>query len=323
MKTRILVATIAGTLLLSACDSEPAANRVVGELASDRVELTAEAAEPIIEILVVEGETVTAGQVLLRQDAARAQARFAEAEAALAQAQARLDELVRGPRSEQIAAARASVAGATDELEFRQSDYARVQKIHAQKLASPELLDRAKAAFDAAEANLNLRRAQLQELLTGTTVEELAQAENAVKVAAARRDLTEVDVARHATRAPVDGIVDSRLFEVGERPAPGQAMLIMLSGKQPYARVYVPEHLRVHVGPGMSANVFVDGLDDPLAGKLRWVASEAAFTPYFALTERDRGRLTFEAKVDFDVERQRLPDGVPVEVELVIGGSVQ
>lgn len=321
MNPRLLTAWIVSVLILSACDSSTDANGIVGELASDRIELTAEVAEPITDILVAEGAAVTAGQVLMRQDAARARARLAESDAVLGQAQARLDELVRGPRSEQIAAARANVEGAKDELEFRRSDFARVQKIHAQKLASPELLDRAKAALDAAEANEDLRRAQLQELLSGTTVEELAQAEQVLKQAAARRDLLTVDVERHDIKAPVDGIVDSRLFELGERPAPGQAMLIMLSGEQPYARVYVPEHLRVHVRVGMAATIHIDGLDEAIDGRVRWVASEPAFTPYFALTERDRGHLTYLAKVDINEVRERLPDGVPVEVDFLLGNS--
>jgi HlyD family secretion protein len=306
----------AGALALAACEAPTDEDRIVGELASDRIELTAEVGEPISEILVAEGETVTAGQVLIRQDTSRADARLAEAAAALGQAQARLDELVRGPRSEQISAARANVEGAKDELAFRRSDYARVQEIFDKKLASDELLDRARAALDAAQSNDKLRRAQLQELLTGTTVEELAQAENAVKQAAARRDLLAVDVARHSMIAPVDGIIDSRLFELGERPSPGQAVMVMLSGTQVYARVYVPEQLRVHVKPGSDATLFVDGLSEAIPGRVRWVASEAAFTPYFALTERDRGHLTYLAKIDISEQRDRLPDGVPVEVDL-------
>jgi HlyD family secretion protein len=306
----------AGALALAACEAPTDEDRIVGELASDRIELTAEVGEPISEILVAEGETVTAGQVLMRQDTSRADARLAEAAAALGQAQARLDELVRGPRSEQISAARANVEGARDELAFRRSDYARVQEIFDKQLASDELLDQAKAALDAAQSNDKLRRAQLQELLTGTTVEELAQAESAVKQAAARRDLLAVDVARHSMIAPVDGIVDSRLFELGERPSPGQAVMVMLSGTQVYARVYVPEQLRVHVKPGSDATLFVDGLSEAIPGRVRWVASEAAFTPYFALTERDRGHLTYLAKIDISEQRDRLPDGVPVEVDL-------
>jgi len=321
MKFQRWLMVVVSTLVLSACDSSTETGRFVGELASDRMELTAEVAEPIVEILVAEGETVSKGQVLMRHDAQRATARLAEADAALGQMQARLDELVRGPRSEQIAAARANVGGAADELTFRRADYARVQEIFAKKLASPELLDRAKAALDAAEANSKLRRAQLQELLSGTTIEQLAQAEQAVKQAAARRDLLEVDLSRHDITAPVDSVVDSRLFELGERPAPGQVVLILLPDEQPYARVFVPEHLRVQVSAGMPAVIYVDGLGTAIEGRVRWVASEAAFTPYYALTERDRGHLTYLAKVDIVEARERLPDGVPVEVDLMLSDS--
>ena len=316
MKTK-LTALVALTLLAS-CAADENPNLVVGELASDRHDLTAEVSEPILSIAISEGEVVVAGQILIEQDSTRATARLAEAAAALAQHQARLDELVRGPRSEQITAARANVEGATQEFEFRQSELTRVKEVHARGLASPDLLDRARAALDAAEANLKLRLAQLEERLAGTTIEELAQAEQAVKQAAARRDNAMVDVERHTLRAPVDGIVDSRLFELGERPAPGQPMVILLSGAQPYARVFVPEPLRVRIAPGTKALIYVDGLDQVIDGRVRWVSSEAAFTPYFALTERDRGRLSYVAKVDIGATRQRLPDGVPVNVEFQI-----
>lgn len=292
---------------------------VVGELTSDRIELSAEFAEPIVEVTVSEGEAVVAGQVLVRQDDRRATARVAEATAQLGQAEARLDELVRGPRSEQISAARANVDGAEQDLEFRRVEFERAQQVHERKLASPETLDRARAALDAAEANLKLRRAQLQELLAGTTVEELAQAEHAVEVARARLDGVRVDLERLVLRAPVDGVFDSRLFEPGERPAPGQPVAIMLSGAQPYARVYIPERLVANVSQGANVAVHVDGLDAPLDGRVRWVSAEAAFTPYFALTERDRGRLSFVAKIDVDLSGRRLPDGVPVNVDFGAG----
>ena len=92
--------------------------------------------------------------------------------------------------------------------------------------------------------------------------------------------------------------------------------MVMLAGDQAFARVYVPEHLRVNVVPGSDATIYVDGLDEAIPGRVRWVASEAAFTPYYALTERDRGHLTYLAKIDLTEKRDRLPDGVPVEVDL-------
>lgn len=317
MMKRIPIA-LSITLLVTACESGDERNRVVGELASDRIELTAEFGEPIVAIDVEEGDTVAAGQILLHQNDARAKARLADATAAYLQAKARLDELVRGPRQELIAAARANVRGTTQELEFRRSEIARITEIHERGLTSAEALDKAQAALDAASAARDFRRAQLEELLAGTTIEELTQAEQFAKQAAARRDAARIDLERHTVVAPVDGILDSRLFEIGERPGIGQPVLVLLGGDQPFARVYVPEHLRVELSPGMAANVFVDGLSDPLAGKIRWIATESVFTPYFALTERDRGRLSFVAKIDIVEARERLPDGVPLEVEFLL-----
>jgi HlyD family secretion protein len=304
--------------IVAGCGDGGSPYRVVGELASDRVEITSESNEPITSIAVTEGDMLRAGQVLIEQDPRRAAARLAETEAALRQANARLDELVRGPRKEQIDAARANVEGASQELEFRQTELDRTRELHARGLASPDALDRAQAALDNAQASLKLRLAQLEELLTGTTVEELAQAEQAVQQAAARRDATKVDLERHTLRSPVDGLADARLFELGERPNPGQPVMVVLGGQQAYARVYVPEAVRVHVNAGTEARVHVDGLDVPLAGRVRWVSSDAAFTPYYALTERDRSRLSYVAKVDITEQRDRLPDGVPVEVEFLV-----
>lgn len=308
-------------LTLVACDSPDADHRIVGQLESDRIEITAEVSEPIVERAIMEGQAVAAGQLLITQDTARIKAKIAEANAMELQAQARLDELIRGPRKELIIAAQANVRGANDELEFRETDLDRAQQVHELNLASSDLRDRARAARDNAKANLENLQAKLDELLTGTTPEELRQAEEALSQADARISSLQIDLERHSSVAPVDSIVDSLLFEVGERPAIGQPMAILLSGQQPYARVFVPEAIRVHVTPGTSAKIFVDGLEQPLAGRVRWVASEAAFTPYFALTEHDRGRLSFAAKVDVLNASNRLPDGVPVEVELLIGDA--
>lgn len=323
MSQRSTQIVLAALVAVSAgCAETEDLNRVVGELASDRIELVAETSEPILEILLAEGEEVTAGTPIFRQDPGRARARLAEAEAAAGQAKARLDELVRGPRAEQIEQARANLDGAQQDVEFREIEYTRAQDLLERELGSSEFRDRAKAQLDAANANLDLRRAQLQELLAGTTVEELAQAEAALQQSTARRNSALIDLQRLEIASPVDGLFDSRMFEPGERPSPGQPVGIVLSGDQPYARIYIPERLRAHVQPGVEARIYVDGMVNAIDGRVRWVASEAAFTPYFALTERDRGRLTFLAKVDIVDERERLPDGVPVEVELLVDGGL-
>ena len=306
---------IVALLALTGCEEADEPLFAVGQLESDRVELIAEFAEPIIERHVVEGQAVAAGESILSQDARRAAARVAEQEARLAEARARLAELIRGPRKEQIEAARARVEVARRDLEFRGRDYDRARQIFERDLGSEEEIDRARTAMETASATLDAESAALSELLTGTTVEELDQASARVQQAEASLAALQVDLERHESVAPVDAIVDSLLFETGERPQPGQPVAILLAGAQPYARAYVPENLRALVQPGSAATVYVDGIGTPLEGTVRWVASEAAFTPYFALTRYDRGRLTYAAKVDIRYGDGRLPDGVPVEVE--------
>lgn len=314
---RRLVAVSAAVTLLAACGDSDDANRIVGQLESDRVEITAEVQEVITAKLVAEGQAVIAGQPLMQQDTDRIEAVIAEARAVLGQSQARLDELIRGPRREQIVAAQANVAGAKHDLEFRQLEFNRAQELLGRELASPAVRDSARAALDAAKAKQEFEEARLEELLSGTTIEELNQAEQAVKQADAKINSLNIDLQRHLSIAPVAGVVDSILFEPGERPAPGHPVLVLLAGPQPYARVYIPEPLRATTVPGQHAKVYVDGIAEPFDGRVRWVSSEAAFTPYFALTERDRGRLSFLSKIDILDADDRLPDGVPVEVELL------
>ena len=71
---------------------------------------------------------------------------------------------------------------------------------------------------------------------------------------------------------------------------------------------------------GAPAEVHVDGRDSPLDGRVRWISSEAAFTPYFALTQRDRSRLSYAAEVVLTREEvDTLPVGIPVEVRFPAG----
>ena len=311
-----VVIVLTAPLILLACQPSDDHYVMVGQLESDRIELTAEFSETIVSRPVSEGDRVSKGTVVIQQDVERANAKVRQGEATVAQNQARLDELTRGPRQEQIVAAQANVDGAVQDLAFRQTELARIEKLLDRKLSSPDDRDRAKAALDAAEANLDFNKARLTELLAGTTIEELNQARAAVAQTKALLDQTRIDLERLTTSAPVDGVVDSFLFEPGERPNKGQPMVILLAGQQPYARIYVPEALRARVAPGDKVLVLVDGISEPIEGRFRWIASEAAFTPYFALTEHDRGRLTFLAKIDIKVKGARLPDGLPVEVEL-------
>jgi HlyD family secretion protein len=288
----------------------------MGLLEWDRVELVAENNEPILEVIAHEGETLEANAIILRQDPRRVQAKLDEAEALRAQAQSRLAELKRGPRAERIEEARAQLQGALSDEENSRKELTRMKKLLAKKLISQEAVDNARTQLDKSMATKNAAHAVLEELLHGTTVEELQQAEAAVAQVEASVRALKITLENLTLRAPRKGVIDSLPYKSGERPETGAVVAVMLIGSKPYARVYVPEPLRAHVHLGTQAMIFVDGIDKPFPGQVRMISSDAVFTPYYSLTERDRSRLSYLAEVELtDNKTQQLPSGVPVRVD--------
>ncbi len=309
-----LLRVLGAALVAVGCTPVPSVPGAVGLTESDRIELVADRAEPIVDIRVREGDTVEAGAVLLVLDPARVEARLAQARAQADQARAYHEELIEGPRAETITEQRARLNGAEHELRFRATEFERLSALLSRGLTSVEARDQARAALDAARAAQEAAAARLAELEAGTRPEQLRQAEQAWRQAIAAVAALEVDLARLTVRAPAEGVVDSLPFEPGEQPAAGQVVAVVLAGSQAYARVYVPEQWRLGIAPGTTAEVRVDGLDRALPGRVRRIESAATFTPYYALTERDRGRLSYVAEVDIEGLDRRLPDGVPVTV---------
>ena len=302
--------------LAAGCDSTDSPLPAVGTLERDRVELIAEANEPIVEVAVTEGQAIERGQLVLSLDSAFHEARLAASVAELERAEQRLAELVRGPRAERILEADARMEGARENLDAQRREYDRVQALVDDGLLSPSMLDTAYARRELAEADFEGAEARLQEYLEGTTAEELAQARAAVNQATATADALRITLSRLAVHAPVAGTVEVLPYEPGERPAAGAVVATLLVDSVPYARIYVPEPIRARVVPGLPAVVRADGVDMEFAGSVRFVSSEAAFTPYFALTQRDRSRLSYLAEVTLSgPDATGLPTGIPVEVD--------
>jgi HlyD family secretion protein len=316
------VAVGACLLALVACGARDPTDVAVGTIERDRVELVAEAQEPIVAILVREGDPVAAGDVVLELDGGAVAADLIRAEGAHDQAVARLAELARGPRPERMDEARAALAGTRSILARDEREWRRVEQLFADGVASRADLDLARARRDDALARRDQAAASLAAMVAGTTVEELDQARAAVVERRGALEAAQLRLDRLRVRAPTDGVVDAIPFKRGDRPPAGAVVAVLLTDAAPYARVYVPEPARVHVRAGGRATVRVDGIAEPFAGRVRLVSGEATFTPFFALTERDRGRLVYVAEVDLTEPRAReLPTGIPAEARFAAPGA--
>lgn len=306
---------IGALLVLLGCGEEPLV--ALGTLEYERITTPSPAAERIVAIEVHKGEDVVAGQPLVRLDTRRT---FANTRAAQAEAEQRgeaLTELRVGPRQEDIARARAELSAKEAEAREARRFSDRLSGLLEQGAVAPVDVDDARAAADRTEGEARAARAALLELEHGTRPEQLAQGEAAEQAASEAAAAQAVALEELSVVAPRDGRVDDLPYYVGDRPPVGAPLAILLVGPAPYARVYVPEPIRASVRVGQAARVFIDGREEPFAGRVRMVRNEPSFTPYYALTGDDAARLSYLAEVVLTGEdAEGLPAGLPVRVEL-------
>ncbi|HDS1197835.1 TPA: HlyD family efflux transporter periplasmic adaptor subunit [Shewanella algae] len=307
----ILTATL---LLLQAC-GDNGESRAMGTLERDRIQLSAPVAEQIADIHVAEGDKVEAGQLLLQLDSRSAAARVAQRRAELAEAGARLDELQQGARVEERRAARAAIEAATAAATEARLRYQRTRELFVAKVLGQAELDAAIAERDHTKALVEQANEQWLQLENGTRSEQLAQAEARVAAAAAALKAEEKALDDLSLRAPLASEVDILPWKRGDRVAQGTQLVALLALDKPYARVYLPQTAISKLSRGDKLEVCVDGVEQPLKGTVRNIRSQPAFTPFYALNERDRARLMY--LTDIDVEgAESLPSGLALEVRL-------
>lgn len=308
-----LALSTAAMLLLAAC--QPQQEGWYGMVERDRHTLNAPASELIAEVLVREGEHVQAGQLLLRLDDRAASARVTRALAQLAEAEALHRELRQGPRQEALAQARAAFTGAeASALDARQR-LERARQLLGSGAGTLADLEHAQASHDMAHSALEQARERIIELENGTRPEQLQQAEARVTAASANLELERKLQEDMSLLAAHDGVINSLPWRSGDRVNQGSTLVNLLIDDEPYVRVYLPAQARSTLNEGDSLQVVADG-QPAFTATIRHIHVQPAYTPYYALNERDRTRLMYLAELSLPEHVRELPAGLIVEVVL-------
>ena len=225
-----------------------------GNVEIRQVDLSFAVEGPIAQVLVDEGDRVKAAQVLatLDQDAFRYAA--SNGEATLRGAEARLAELVAGPRAQEIERARASVASAEAQLENAVTNFNRATELVRRNVTSQQAMDSAQMAERTANAALHVARAELALLEEGTRQEQIAQARAEVEARRAELSLQRYRLERSTLKAPNAGIVLTRIREPGAVVMPNTPVLTISVIDPVWIRAYVDEPNLGRVAPGTAAS---------------------------------------------------------------------
>ena len=217
-----------------------------------RLDIAAEVTAQVMAVAVKAGDTVKAGDLLLRLADSEAQASLQQAQAALAEARAKLlqQASVGAPVASQ------AVVQAQAAFESARREHGRASELVAQGFFAQQKLDDAQRLLDTARSALTTARVQSEANQPGGVERTLAAAR--VDQAVAQVALAQVRLDRLRIVSPVDATVLSRAVEPGNTVQPGRTLLTLAAAGGLRVEAAIDEkHLRLLTW-GMPARAVAD-----------------------------------------------------------------
>ena len=283
------------------------------------------------------------------QDQATTQ-EISQAQAAVENAQARLQQLLDGSRPQEIQSAKAGVDQALADMEKKKADMDRAKKLYQDKYIAAQDWDAAKTAYDMAVANYKkaqenydlvvegprkeeiaagraqleqsqaaLRLAKTHRIQIDVLKKELATAQGQVKEAASALEVIQTQIEYSNLYAPTSGVVLVKNAEPGEFVVPGGAVVTLGQIEKPWLKAFINEGDLGRVKLGQKVSVTTDtypGKEYP--GKVTFISSEAEFTPKNVQTAKERVKLVYRIKVGLENPQNELKPGMPADAQIQI-----
>jgi HlyD family secretion protein len=315
------------------------------------------------DVLVHEGDRVKAGQPLIVFETGDLEAQRLAAQGQFDQVQANLEKLEKGarpeeieqakarastlgaalaqtkvgPRSEQIAGARARLTAAQVAADKALIDAGRARKLFDSQAISQADVDNTDSALKGATAQRDALKQSLAELENGASREELLQAQaraaeaNAsarlvqagsrvedikaargmVEAAQGKLDAMKVMLDELTVKAPRDARVESLDLRPGDLVSPSAPAATLLEEDQLYVRIYVPE---THIGQlhlGQEIPVSVDSFKNRgFKGVVEHINSVGEFSPRNLQTADERADQVFAARIGLREGKEELRAGM-------------
>ena len=190
-------------------------------LTPQRISIAAETIGRVMAIAVVEGQTVTRGQLLIQLNDADERANVANAHAALLQSNAKLRQL----REVVLPSANQSLNQANSNVEQLRRQLTRTTALKQKGFISQAQLDMAQRDFDVAASQVNAARLQVQ--TNQASGSDLALANASIAQANANLKLANVKLKEDTILAPTDGTLISRSVEAGDIVQPGKELMVL------------------------------------------------------------------------------------------------
>ncbi len=255
---------------------------------------------------VQEGQEVQAGDLLVVLDDALVAEDRARAAAQVAQAQARLEELIQGPREAEIKGAQEAEKKAVAAYNHAVAQYQRFR--HSAGASTASEIENYKTRATIAKAELGEVRSRLELLQAGTREEQKAQARAQLDLARAQLNRVKALQDKYTIRAAHKGKVTKTFPHEREMVTPNQDLLLLHNFESMEVYGHAQESLQSRIRPSDTALVRPDAFPER--------EFEARVVRILPRVEENRGTMT--VKLAFLKQPGvDLPDGGTVDIVLI------
>jgi len=278
-----------------------------GRIEATEIDVATKLAGRVENILVGEGDFVTAGQVLgtmqiqtleAQRDEARAHHQQTHTAVSTALAQVAVRE---GDR----AAVLAMVTQRETELDAAQRRLKRSEALSSEGASSQQELDDDRARVRGVQAAVGAAQAQAAaaQAAIAAARAQVVGAQAMVVASQATIARIEADIADSQLKAPRDGRVQYRIAQPGEVLGGGGKVLNLVDLSDVFMTFFLPEAAAGRVPLGTEVRVVLDAAPDfVLPAKISFVAATAQFTPKTVETASERQKLMFRVKAQINRE---------------------
>jgi len=248
-----------------------------GRLEATQVDVAAKYPGRLVDITVVEGSEVKAGQVVGRVSSPEYEAQLRAAQYNVERAKETMSE------AESLIDQRKAVLAAA------KSDFERGQELVDKAIISRQTFDQRRRNYEGSEASVQGAIAQRE------------QADRAIKSAQAEVERLESILHDLVLVSPRTGRVQFQLARNGEVVAAGGKVLTILDLQDVYMTVFLPAATAGRLAIGSEARIILDPVPQYVVpAKVSFVAADAQFTPKTVETQDEREKLMFRVKLQVD-----------------------
>lgn len=285
-----------------------------GIIEATTVDISARAPGTVVRLALQEGQTVSRDQLVAELSRSDLSAQKERDAMGVAAAQAKLDDLQSGARTQELEEARSNTQIAVINLDKAKRDLARAESLFAAGAISQESLEQSRNNADQKSQLLEVAQARQNSLEAGSRPQQIKAAAAELERNKAILKASQNLLADLQLFAPLNGTVLSRNYEVGEFVQIGSSLGTIADLNHMWIKVYIPTDDLPRIKLGQKVYFTVSGDSHRYSGTVSSIASKGEFTPKMIQTPKERTNIVFAVKISFANKDGALKIGMPADV---------